>query len=731
MERKTANKSGKKGKKPNTSDRQKSDACEDPDRFQRLFGFQLTDLQSWRRFVCLMSRPTDPASLAFTRFIFADVRWGDPEQCHFPLFDWLQPLPVQWMIILYFLMLIGAAGIMLGAVYRVSCLLFLLPYWYILLLDKSVWNNHSYLFGILAFLLTLSDANRYWSVDGLFNRNIHNADVPLWNYTLLRSQVFLVYFVAGLKKLDIDWVTGYSMQYLASHWVFEPFRLVMTNDEVDYFVVHLGGLTIDLFIGFLFFFDKTRLLAFIFCSSFHLMNSQLFSIGMFPWVMLATQPLFCYANWPRPIFRRIPRAMRLLTPDDDDTDTQPSSHCIYPKEYVKPEMTPDVRTAAPASRQRTPPTRPSLRHQAAAIFSIIFLLWQMFLPYSHFITKGYNSWTQGLYGYSWDMMVHSRNLQHIRITFVDKDTGQQGYLNPELWTRSSRWGSHPDMMQQYARCIASNLRKHDVNNVELYFDVWISLNKRFQQRTVDPRVDVLHADWSPFRSTTWMMPLLVDLSDWRTKFTEITESLNNNTEFVEVVFVADFPGLHLENYVHPDIGYTNITVLKGKVVVEVLPEEEDQSVPSADNVTLLEGQSTQIPGGRFHNVYTVSDEPSCYMYIFTNTTEARFLEGLKEFELLMNGTEDTSKVPEKFAKDPNLDRYKEVLEAKAKERQYAEKKLSEMAKDVVQFIHSRTVRSFRMIKGAMKSIVMSIPFHSILEEINTSENEQSFSTPVL
>ncbi|KAK7493352.1 hypothetical protein BaRGS_00015478, partial [Batillaria attramentaria] len=59
--------------------------------------------------------------------------------------------------------------------------------------------------------------------------------------------------------------------------------------------------------------------------------------GLFPWVMLATQPLFCYANWPRPIFRRIPRAMRLLTPDDD-TDTQPSSHCIYPKEYVKPEM---------------------------------------------------------------------------------------------------------------------------------------------------------------------------------------------------------------------------------------------------------------------------------------------------------------------------------------------------------------------------------------------------------
>ena len=83
----------------------------------------------------------------------------------------------------------GAGGIMLGAVFRVSCLMFLLPYWFILLLEKSSWNNHSYLFGVLGFLFLLSDANRYWSVDSLFKGSIRNADVPLWNYTLLRAQV--------------------------------------------------------------------------------------------------------------------------------------------------------------------------------------------------------------------------------------------------------------------------------------------------------------------------------------------------------------------------------------------------------------------------------------------------------------------------------------------------------------------------------------------------------------
>ena len=39
-------------------------------------------------------------------------------------------------------------------------------------------------------------------------------------------QIFLVYFLAGLKKLDVDWVSGYSMTNLASHWVFDPFKCV-------------------------------------------------------------------------------------------------------------------------------------------------------------------------------------------------------------------------------------------------------------------------------------------------------------------------------------------------------------------------------------------------------------------------------------------------------------------------------------------------------------------------
>jgi vitamin K-dependent gamma-carboxylase len=45
-----------------------------------------------------------------------------------------------------------------------------------------------------------------------------------------------------------------------------------------------------------------------------------------------------------------------------------------------------------------------------------------------------------------------------------------------------------------------------------------------------------------FHTTPWMMPLLVDLSDWRTKLAEIAEKLYNDTTLLDAVFVADFPG---------------------------------------------------------------------------------------------------------------------------------------------------------------------------------------------
>lgn len=56
----------------------------------------------------------------------------------------------------------GALGITVGYHFRLSCLCFAVPYWYIFFLDKTAWNNHTYLYGLLSILLLVSSANHYW-----------------------------------------------------------------------------------------------------------------------------------------------------------------------------------------------------------------------------------------------------------------------------------------------------------------------------------------------------------------------------------------------------------------------------------------------------------------------------------------------------------------------------------------------------------------------------------------
>ncbi|KAJ7305318.1 hypothetical protein JRQ81_011237 [Phrynocephalus forsythii] len=656
---------------------------------KRLLGFEGADLCSWQRFVCLLNRPTDPSSLGVFRFLFGLLMALDIPQerglsyldhkyldglrvCRFPLFDFLEPLPLDWMYLVYTVMLLGAVGVMLGCFYRLSCLLFLLPYWYVFFLDKTTWNNHSYLYGLLGFQFLLINANRYWSLDGLRNPRKRNAHVPLWNYTVLRMQIFIVYFIAGIKKLDADWVEGYSMGSLARHWLFSPFRLVLSEEMTSLLVVHGGGLLLDLTAGFLLFFDATRPVALFFVSYFHGMNSQLFSIGMFSYTMLATSPLFCYPDWPRRLVARAPACFRCLLPLAEPP--QPSQECVYGE-------------AGWEERLRRGARKLGLRQKLGAIFTVLYVVEQFFLPYSHFITQGYNNWTNGLYGYSWDMMVHSRAHQHTKITYRDGLTGEVGYLNPgtaawlpsfgtetpngrkcqplaaqmeqregqraplpsgvgsplvataTVFTQSRRWKDHADMLKQYATCLSHLLPSYNISEPEIYFDIWVSINDRFQQRLFDPRVDIVRAEWSPFKKTSWLKPLLVDLSPWRTKLQEIEDSLDNQTE---VVFIADFPGLHLENFVSEDLGNTSLHLLKGEVIVEVVNAQKNQ--------TLQEGDRIQLPPGEYHKVFTVSEEPSCYMYIYVNTTEAALEQNftrLQELrEKVQNGTETEPLPPE-------------------------------------------------------------------------------------
>lgn len=63
-----------------------------------------------------------------------------------------------------------------------------------------------------------------WLLRKTLSDSPFSRSVPRWNYLLLRIQFFIMYFVAGLKKFEPDWLWGYSMSSLGHHHVFTPFR---------------------------------------------------------------------------------------------------------------------------------------------------------------------------------------------------------------------------------------------------------------------------------------------------------------------------------------------------------------------------------------------------------------------------------------------------------------------------------------------------------------------------
>uniref|UniRef100_A0A0A1WX33 Vitamin K-dependent gamma-carboxylase n=1 Tax=Zeugodacus cucurbitae TaxID=28588 RepID=A0A0A1WX33_ZEUCU len=608
--------------------------------FHLFTGYKIDHFNSYTNFTNWMHRPVDAAALGVFRMLYGmamcidiaeerggsqmDTRYGEPRLCHFPLFSGITAFSLPVMGCVYLVMWLGAIGIMLGYRFRLSCLAYIVPYWYIYLLDKPAWNNHSYLFGLVGTMLLFSDANRYCSLDKYLQPNMPDT-VPYWNYFLIKFQFFVLYFYAGLKKLTAEWLSGYAMANLSEHWVFTPFRILLSGKMIDLLVVHWFTAFFDFTIAILMTWEITRLLVTPIMIAFHLMNSRLFVIGMFPWVCLAEVPLFFGFSWPPKldsILKSLKYFVNLITDDIAKVVQQRNAEENYENQI---NASGEVTTASTES------TNSNSNHQDTKIGTIgakvrtalilFYCALQLFLPYSHFITKGYNNWT-GLYGYSWNMMVHSYDTSITVVKLVDNASGEVHYLDPYAFTQYDRWTKHADMAYQYAKCIESNLLEDYARdpkaspltstNFSLYMEVWCSMNGRAHQRVYDTSVDLLKAEWSPFKQTSWTLPLLSELDYLRPKLKAMESDVLAWSNYTDVIFIADFPGMTLDNQLSEDLTNVTLTILAGNVRYK--SDDEDQ------DYFLTAGKSFVLSSGETHHITTIGQNPSAYFFTYTNKT---------------------------------------------------------------------------------------------------------------
>lgn len=384
-------------------------------------------------------------------------------------FDFLQPLPGNGMIWYYAVMGVLGVLVMVGFKYRWSMLLYALLWTGVYLMQKTSYNNHYYLLMLLCYLMVLLPAHKFASLDVKRNPGTRQYSMPQWCWILLVGQIWLVYLFGAIAKLYPDWmdasVPALLMRSKADYWLIGG----LLQQEWAHYVIAWFGILFDFLIIPLLLFRRTRTLGFIAAIFFHLFNSVVFQIGIFPYLALAFV-LFFFPS------QQINRIFLKSKPHYDKNEV------IVP-----------------------------LKSGLIKTFLIGWFLVQIALPLRHLFFTDRVLWTEEGHRMSWRMMLRARSGVAV-YTVVDKESGQkikidkEDYLTPKQ-ARSA--ASKPDIIWQFAQHLKTEFAKEG-KDVAVYVDARISINGRPYKPFIDPSVDLAGEKWHHFSHHHWILPSKLD-----------------------------------------------------------------------------------------------------------------------------------------------------------------------------------------------------------------------------
>ncbi|WP_339731012.1 HTTM domain-containing protein [uncultured Gimesia sp.] len=470
-------------------------------------GIPASRLESLSRW---LFQPVDIAPLVFFRIFFGLMmlyhiwamtrdRWVqyfyiDPDfHFSYPGWSWIEPWPGIGMHIHFGILMVAAVGISLGLYYRFSALTFFLGYSYVFLLEKSLYQNHCYLICLLSGIMVLLPAHRACSLDRFLWRIKGSQVMPQWTLWLLRFQIAIPYFYGGIAKLNFDWLHTQPIGMWVQRRTDVPFLGAYLEEAwVPWFFAY-GGLLFDLLIVPALMWRRTRLLAYMISIGFHLTNSILWEIGIFPWFMIGASLLF----FPPSSFRKAAHLSKLEIASQDA------------------------------------PLRFGWGQRMTVITLCVYISWQLIFPFRHFLYPGNVSWNEEGHHFSWHMMLREKNVG-IRFYAYDPATNQRGLIKVEEFLNSrqlSRMGKDPDMVLEFVHYVRDHYREHRNTELEIYVLNIASLNGRKPQLLMDPKLNYAVVDrvWTP---QPWVVPLTESLPE---------ESWNMPLDQWEKVLDLDIP----------------------------------------------------------------------------------------------------------------------------------------------------------------------------------------------
>ena len=407
-------------------------------------------------------------------------------QFHFSYryFEWVRPLG-NWTYALFAITGLAACCIMVGYRYRLAIVTFFLSFTYIELMDKTTYLNHYYFISLLSLLLCFLPVPRGRGRGMKVGRRYIGA---------LQLFVAVVYFYAGLAKLNSDWLL--HAQPLAI-WLPAKYSTPLLGDLLQQRWVHYafawGGAAYDLLIPFLLLYRPTRWLAFGLVVIFHVLTWVLFPIGMFPYIMIVGATIFLDAGVHDKLLDRYDGLRDRLRAD---------LLRIYSKiPGGARQLEGTTYSAIPLRSLRL--TAPRFASYAVAALLAFHLLF----PFRYLLHGQELFWTEEGYRFSWRVMLMEK-AGVATFTVRDAATDQRTVVdNRQFLTvfQEKQMATQPDFILQYAHFLGDHYRERGFTTPQVYAESYVALNGRLSQAYVNPSVDLTNVT-ADQPVSSWLQP---------------------------------------------------------------------------------------------------------------------------------------------------------------------------------------------------------------------------------
>ena len=399
-------------------------------------------------------------------------------------FSWVKVLG-EYTYIIFIICSLASLFIALGYKYKYSIVVFFLSFTYIELMDKTTYLNHYYFISSISFLMCFLPLTSINSIDSNLGKKYNR--VPKWTVDSIKLLICIVYFYAGLAKLNSDWLIE-AMPL--SIWLPSKYDLpligenLMQKQWIHYFM-SWGGMFYDLMIPFLLLYKRTRIIAFLLVIFFHLFTAVLFPIGMFPYIMIVGSLIFFDNKTQHKILNIYKNLVKYILK-------------IF--SYVRKKSSTKIYSSSPKSNK-----------YSLIIVGIFFTL-QLIIPLRYVFYPGELFWNEEGYRFSWRvMLIEKRGYSNFKV--VDSISKKYFYVqNDDFLTsyQEKQMSFQPDFILEYAHYLGDHFTSQGHENIQIFVDSYVALNGRSSERFIDSSVD-LYSKKESFRHKSWIIPFSDDI----------------------------------------------------------------------------------------------------------------------------------------------------------------------------------------------------------------------------